>query len=70
MELKIIKKADDVSLGVKVNRISVGGDDNNLYIVYRGDLRDIQRMLKTAAEKMAALTVEPPVSADEGKQYA
>lgn len=69
--LKVVKKADDHSLGTKVLRISIGGTEaDGAYIVYRGDLREVQRLLREVTTRFSALTDEPPVSPDDGKHYA
>ncbi len=72
MELTVIKKADDRSLGEKVLRISIGGipGDDQAYITYRGNLDEIQSLLWKVAEKFAQLAKEPPISPDDGKKYA
>jgi hypothetical protein len=70
MELTVIKKTDDRSLGEKVLRISIGGFPDAAYITYRGDLAEIQKMLADVTRMFADLTEEPPVSPDDGKLYA
>lgn len=72
MELTVIKKADDWSLGEKVLRISIGGpvDGSGAYITYRGDLDEIQKLLADVTEAFSQLDREPPISPDEGKRYA
>ncbi len=70
MQLRVIKKTDDLSLGEKVLRISIGGFPDNAYITYRGDLAEIQKMLADVTRTFAALTEEPPISPDDGKLYA
>lgn len=71
MIIKVIKKADDRTLGMKVLRISIGGDmENGAYITYRGDLDDVQRLLTAVTTAFLALTDEPEISPDEGKKYA
>ena len=71
-ELKVIKKADDYTLGEKVLRISIGGlpGDDKAYITYRGDLYEVQLLLSKVMQKFAELREEPPISPDDGKQYA
>ncbi len=70
MELTVIKKADDRSLGEKVLRISIGGFPDKAYITYRGDLSEIQNLLWDVALEFAKLLEEPPTSPDDGKKYA
>jgi len=70
MELTIIKKADDTSLGEKVLRISIGGFPDKAYITYRGDLGEIQSLLWDVTRAFAQLIEEPPISPDDGKKYA
>ncbi len=70
MELTVIKKADDRSLGEKILRISIGGFPDSAYITYRGDLREIQSLLLDVARAFIQLEQEPPISPDDGKQYA
>ena len=72
MQLTVIKKADDWTLGEKVLRISIGGptDGSGAYVTYRGDLDEIQKMLTAVVREFAKLQVEPPISPAEGKRYA
>ena len=70
LKLTVIKKADDLSLGAKVLRISIGGYPELAYITYRGDLGEIQQLLERVSQAFGQLTEEPPVSPDDGKQYA
>ncbi len=70
MELTVIKKADDLSLGEKVLRISIGGYPDKAYIAYRGDLDEIKKMLADVTRAFGKLTEEPSISPDDGKQYA
>jgi len=70
MDLTVIKKADDRSLGEKVLRISIGGYPDQAYITYRGDLGEIQKLLQDVTRAFAELEQEPPISPDAGKQYA
>lgn len=70
MELTVIKKADDRSLGEKVLRISIGGFPDKAYITYRGDLGEIQNLLADVIRAFAELQEEPPISPDDGKKYA
>ena len=70
MELHVIKKADDRSLGAKVLRLSIGGDQDGAYLTYRGDLDEVQQLLRKVTKAFMQLEVEPPVSPDEGKRYA
>ncbi len=70
MQLRVIKKADDLSLGEKVLRISIGGFPDAAYITYRGDIGEIQKMLADVTRMFAELTEEPPISPDDGKLYA
>ena len=70
MELNVIKKADDTSLGEKVLRISIGGYPDKAYITYRGDLDEVQKMLTDVTRTFAQLTEEAPISPDDGKHYA
>lgn len=68
--LKVVKKSDDFSLGMKVLRISIGGTGDDAYITYRGDLREVQRLLKKVNTAFSAMTKEPPITPDEDHQYA
>ena len=72
MELTVVKKADDTSLGEKVLRISIGGlpGDDKAYLTYRGDLYEVQVLLAKVMQKFAELREEPPISPDDGKKYA
>ncbi len=70
MELTVIKKADDFTLGEKVLRISIGGFPDKAYITYRGDLDEIQKLLKDVVRTFAEMKEEAPISPDDGKQYA
>ena len=70
MELTVIKKADDRSLGTKVLGISIGGFPDRAYITYRGDLHEVQALLSDVARAFAGLQEEPPISPDDGKRYA
>ncbi len=70
MELTVIKKPDDLSLGEKVLRISIGGFPDKAYITYRGDLDEIKKMLADVARAFDQLTQEAPISPDDGKKYA
>ena len=70
MNIAIIKKADDLSLGEKVLRISIGGNMEHAYITYRGDLDEVKRLLTGVASAFLTVTDEPPISPDEGKKYA
>lgn len=73
MELHVIKKADDRSLGAKVLRISIGsveGSPDQAYITYRGNLNEVQQLLQDVDRTFAGLTEEPPISPDDGKKYA
>ena len=72
MELTVIKRAADRSLGVKVLRISIGGipGDDKAYITYRGNLGEIQKLLADVAREFAQVQEEPPISPDDGKHYA
>ena len=70
--MKVLKKADDYSHGIKVLRISIGGipEVGGAYLVYRGDLAEVQKLLAEVNEHFSALTSEPPISSDDGKLYA
>ncbi len=72
MELTVIKKADDRSLGEKVLRISIGGlpGDDKAYITYRGDLSEVQSLLWDVVRAFAQLEQEAPISPDDGKKFA
>jgi len=70
MELTVIKKADDVSLGEKVLRISIGGYPDQAYITYRGNLNEIKKMLADVTRAFALIQKEPTISPDDGKHYA
>jgi len=70
VELTVIKKADDLSLGEKVLRISIGGFPDKAYITYRGNLDEIKKMLADVTRAFAELQQEPPISPDDGKLYA
>jgi len=69
-ELKVTKKADDLSLGMNVLRISIGGSPDAAYITYRGDLAEVQKLLQDVTRVFSELQHEPPVSPDDGKRYA
>lgn len=66
MKKKEIKKRDD-SIAL---RISIGGNNELSYCVYRGDLKKIQMLLSKVTEEMVALKDEPEISPDDGKKYA
>lgn len=69
--MKIIKKTDDLSLGVRIIRISVGGySPKESYMTYRGTLVEVIEFLETALDEAKRLEKEPEVSPDEGKKYA
>ena len=72
IQLAVNKKADDLSLGFKVLRISIGGvlGDDKAYITYRGDLYEVQLLLAKVMQKFAEVREEPPISPDDGKKYA
>src|SRR5258708_1700257 len=70
MELVVYKKCDDLSLGEKVLRISIGGFPDKAYITYRGDLGEIQSLLQDVTQAFTQLTEEAPISPDDGKQFA
>ncbi len=70
MQILVTKKADDLSLGEKVLRISIGGDMEQAYITYRGDLREVQELLNVVAQKFSLIAEELEISSDEGKRYA
>ena len=74
MNLTVIKKADDLSHGTKVLRLSIGGIPGTdlAYLTYLGDLSEIQRLLQEVTQAFSHLTPteEPPISADDGKLYA
>ena len=72
MKLHVIKKADDFTLGEKVLRISIGGPpgDDQAYITYRGDLGEVQSLLWDVVRTFAQVQEEPPISPDDGKQFA
>lgn len=68
MKLQVIKKKDDpITL-----RISIGGNHQEAYIVYRGDLAKIKLLLDQVSETFKKLSSqdEPKVSDDGGKKYA
>lgn len=69
-KLAVIKKPDDLSLGMKVLRISIGGTSSEAYVTYRGDLREVQQFLREVVEVFGRLDTEPPISPDDGKQFA
>lgn len=71
-QLAVIKKADDHIEGQKVLRISIGGAPgcNEAYITYRGNLREIQQLLREVADSFGELNTEPPISPDGGKKFA
>jgi hypothetical protein len=66
MKLTIMKKQKDPL----AMRISIGGNLSEAYCVYRGDLKQIQMLLKAVEEEMEKLKEEPPTSDDMGKKYA
>lgn len=66
MKIAVIKKQDDPLL----MRISIGGNLQEAYFVYRGDLKQIQMLLKAVEEEIEKLKEEPPTSDDMGKRYA
>lgn len=70
MRILITKKADDLSLGEKVLRISIGGNAENAYITYRGDLQEIQALLNSVAKRFSLLTEDLEISPDDGKKLA
>jgi len=70
VQILVTKKADDLSLGEKVLRISIGGDMEQAYITYRGDLREVQELLNVVAQKFSLIAEELEISSDEGKRYA
>ena len=72
MEIAIYKKPDDVSLGIKVLRISIGGPvgGDKAYITYRGNLEEVQWLLQLAAKALSEVKEEPPISPNDGKQFA
>lgn len=71
MELQVIKKADDISLGINVIRISIGGTmEHGLYITYRGNLDEVKKVLALVTQNFLTLTDEPSISPDDGKKYA
>lgn len=68
MKLQVIKKQDDpICL-----RISIGGNNENAYITYRGDLAKVKILLDQVNETFKKLSSqdEPKVSDDGGKKYA
>ncbi len=71
MQIVVTKKADDLSLGMKVLRISIGGNmEQGAYITYRGDLREVQELLSEVARRFSGIAEELELSPDEGKRYA
>lgn len=66
MRLTILKKANDPI----TDRISIGGNREEAYIVYRGDLPKIKLLLDAVNEEFRKLEKEPPVSDDMGKRFA
>ncbi len=70
MQILITKKADDLSLGEKVLRISIGGNAEEAYITYRGDLAEVQALLKQVARRFSLLAEDLEVSPDDGKRFA
>src|SRR5216683_6615137 len=70
MQILITKKADDLSLGEKVLRISIGGNAEEAYITYRGDLAEVQALLKQVARRFSLLAEDLEVSPDDGKKFA
>ena len=70
MELVVYKKRDDLSLGTKVMRISIGGFPDKAYITYRGDLDEVQSLLKDVVQAFSQLHEEAPISPDDGKHFA
>jgi len=70
MQILVTKKANDLSLGEKVLRISIGGNMEQAYITYRGDLREVQELLNEVARRFNLIAEELEISPDEGKRYA
>lgn len=66
MKVSVIKKQNDPL----AMRISIGGNLQEAYFVYRGDLKQIQMLLKAVEEAIEKLKEEPKVSDDMGKRYA
>jgi hypothetical protein len=66
MKVAIIKKQNDPI----AMRISIGGNLQEAYFVYRGNLKEIQMLLKAVEEEIEKLKEEPPTSDDMGKRYA
>lgn len=70
--MKIVKKKDDISLGVRVLRVSLGGnpDVGGYYCTYRGTLVEVIELLEKALEEVKKLKKEPEISPDDGKKFA
>lgn len=68
MILQILKKKDD-PLAL---RISIGGNQKQAYLVYRGDLAKIKLLLDEVNERLKQLpsSEEPGISPDDGKKFA
>lgn len=60
MKVKVVKKPKD-PLAL---RISIGGNQNHSYFVYRGDLRKCQMLLVQVAEQIVKLRHEPEETPD------
>ena len=66
MKIHVIKKQNDpIAL-----RISIGGDLETAYFVYRGDLVKVKALLAEVADEISHLENEPKLSDDMGKDYA
>lgn len=71
IEIKIIKKADDMTFKEKVLRVSLGGNPAfGYYVTYRGTKEECIKLIEDCLNAMKALDKEPEISPDDGKQYA
>lgn len=71
IEIKIIKKADDLTFGEKVLRVSLGGNPMiGYYVTYRGTKNECIKLMEDCLRAMKILDKEPEISPDDGKQYA
>lgn len=69
--VKIIKKKDDLSLGTKVIRVSLGGNKQaGYYCTYRGTLQEAKEVIVEVMKELSTLEKEPDITPDLGKRYA
>ena len=72
VEIKIIKKAGDLTLGQKVLRVSLGGNPSvGYYVTYRGTIKECIKLAEDCLKAMKAVEDnEPPISSNGGKMLA